>query len=114
VTTEKAILSLSCIPPSFFVIEKGWPFFSHKLEVRIIVVKHGDGPGKDVSSEQGGPALPTQRDLPQMHPDACEGLGTLLLHGSPFPSTLWAGLLGLGSQGHGPLMAANIGELHLE
>jgi hypothetical protein len=51
-TTEKAILSLVRIPPSLFIIQKGWPFFCHKLKVGVIVIEHGNGPGKGISNVQ--------------------------------------------------------------
>lgn len=72
-TAEQAILSSVCIPPSLFIIQKGWPFFCHKLKVRVIVVKLGDGPGRCVSDVYDGMALLTHLDLPQMNPDVCGG-----------------------------------------
>ena len=85
VTVEQANSSFLHIPPSLFIIQKGWPFFCNKLKVRVIVVKHGNGPGKHVSSVHGGLALPTHLDPPQMHLGACGGLGILPSHGAPFP-----------------------------
>src|ERR1700760_4301667 len=100
--TEKAILSLFRIPSSLFIVQKGWPFFCNELEVWVVVVKHGNGPGERVSDVHGRLALLTHLDPPRMHPDACEGSGTLLLRGAPSPSAPWVGLPGLGPQGHGP------------
>ena len=58
-TTEKAILSFVCIPPGLLIIQKGWPFFRHKLKVGVIVIEHGNGPGKCVSNVQAFLPLPT-------------------------------------------------------
>ena len=55
--TEKAIFSLFHIPPSCFVIQKGWPFFCHKLEIRVIVVEHADGPSVGVRDVHGGASI---------------------------------------------------------
>ena len=44
-----------------------------------------------------------------MCPDACEESGILPLHDAPFPLIPWAARLGLGSQAHGPWMAAGTG-----
>jgi len=58
-TTEKATFWFFCIPPSFFIIQKGWPFLCHKLKVGVVVVKHGNGTGESVSNVHGGQASPT-------------------------------------------------------
>jgi len=49
-TTEEAMLCFVGIPPSLLIIQKGWPFFCHELEVGIVLVKHGNCPGRGVSN----------------------------------------------------------------